>query len=233
MSSRPAERTRVLWRAMVAVTVLLFMLVGTFAVIGEVQRIDVGAADVAGDLSSTQTPRFGGTMIGGSGNFSVEQAKTFSDYPLYSLENRYRDLPLVAVLRANGERRPLEPVRQDNVSFVYGRCESIDGHSCAPPLTIQVWNACERNRSVYDPSVIVPDEDTQIRGVPAAFFEGHSRLELYTGRATIVIFSWVPAPDLLRDAAERLTPVNALASPSPKLPAPPVGMMQGRAAVCR
>jgi hypothetical protein len=215
---------------------VLFVLVGlglgTFVVVGAFGEETGQAGDMSASLAASQERRFGGDMVRAQGNYSIAEARSFSHYPLYALGDRYNDLPLVALVRANAGRVQNEPVRQDNVSFIYGLCESIQEQACTPPLSVQVWNGCERNRASYDPNVIVPDEETVIRGVPATFFEDWTRLELYTGTATVVLFAFVSDPAVLRDAAEKLRPVNGLASAAAKLPSPVAGIMAGTAAAC-
>jgi hypothetical protein len=60
-----------------------------------------------------------------------------------------------------------------------------DGGSCAPPLTVLVWDACDWRD---DLQVFRPDEELRVRGADAAFFEGFRRLEIYADKATIVMF---------------------------------------------
>jgi hypothetical protein len=197
------------------------MLVAAVVAVG---RSDAGeAADVG--------PK-GGVPVRSNGNFTLEQARRLARYPLYSVGREFRGQELVAVDRVNARLRAGDEVREDRVAFTYGLCKSIDGQPCSPPLEVQVWNGCERNRSSYDASAIRPDQELTLRGVPAAFFEGWTRLELYTGTATVVIFSGYPDRQLLVSAAEDLKPVNRLASSGMTLPRPAAGIMSGDASVC-
>jgi hypothetical protein len=150
----------------------------------------------------------------GSGSSSAQAPAAF---PLYDAGDRVDGLPLVAV-----------PRRQDTagfVSFVHGDCTARDDAGCAPPAEIQVWSACRRNLGLYDtslPGVPVPEHAT-VRGVPAAFLDG-DRLELQTGRSTVVVFGDTRGR-ILRIAAA-LRPVGERASPGP-LPPPERGALDG------
>jgi hypothetical protein len=116
-------------------------------------------------------------------NFSLERARAFDEFPLYSAGERVDGLPLTAVLRRDDTA--------DYVSFVYGDCVADDDAGCAPPAEIQVWPACRRSLALYDgvtgesPS----PERVVARGVPGAFFDRGTRLELQTGRSTVVLFA--------------------------------------------
>lgn len=119
-----------------------------------------------------------------NGDLTLEQARAFADFPLYYAGDRVDSFPLVVVLRRNDTA--------NYVSFVYGECRpaSYDA-GCAPPAEIQVWPGAIRNLGSYDaslPGSPVP-ERTSIRGVPAAFLDDGTRLEIYTGGSTVVVFS--------------------------------------------
>ena len=56
--------------------------------------------------------------------FSLEQAKSFTEFPVHSAGESVAGIPLVAVLR-----------RADSanyVSFIYGECEAVAETGCAP-----------------------------------------------------------------------------------------------------
>jgi hypothetical protein len=152
------------------------------------------------------------------GRFDLEQARDFTEFPLYYAGDRVDGLSLTTVLRRDDAA--------DFVSFVYGDCAARDDQGCAPPLEIQVWSACKRNLGLYDsasPGRPVP-ELAIVRGVPAAFFEGDSRLELQTGSSTVVVFAGSRAR-LLRVAGV-LRPLGARPTSAP-LPAPEAGAVAG------
>jgi hypothetical protein len=151
------------------------------------------------------------------GNSSLAAARRFTDFRLYFAGDSFEGLPLVAV-----ERHPAQ------VSFLYGSCSiPVDGDGarggCAPPLAVQVWPACDRDPSLYP---FAPEERLRVRGVPAAFYEGHRRLELSTGELTVVLFG--QERDQLMEAAAGLRGVNAPVPAFEKLPRPARVAARGR-----
>jgi hypothetical protein len=152
-------------------------------------------------------------------NFSVEQARRFDEFPVYSAGDRVEGLPLVAVQRRDDTA--------DYVSFVYGDCPADDESGCAPPAEIQVWPACRRNLALYD-SVQPGDRNPErvlTRGVAAAFFDGGTRLELQTGTSTVVIFAESRVPALRIAAALRA--LDGSVKPGHPLPQPEPGARGG------
>jgi hypothetical protein len=118
------------------------------------------------------------------GNFTLEQARAFDDFPVYYAGERVDDLPLVSVLRRNDTA--------NFVSFVYGDCIPVAyDQGCAPPAEIQTWPAARRNLGSYESSAAASPtpERTTMRGRDAAFFEGGTRLEIFAGPSTVVVFS--------------------------------------------
>ena len=91
-------------------------------------------------------------------------------------------LPLMAVLRGGDA---------GYVSFVYGDCEAADDAGCAPPAEVQVWPACRRHLGLYEGGSPFrpPVEHVAVRGVPGVFLDDGTRLELQTGRSTVVVFA--------------------------------------------
>jgi hypothetical protein len=208
-------------RYAIAVLFVAALFAGVFAVVGR-----DGSQAVAVPTGHPQVPVMGGTMIQPRGNWDKAKGAAFRQFPLYSAGEQFRDLPLNAIVRVAGPKVPGEVVRSDHVTFMYGSCEAIDGAGCAVPLQVQVWDACERNRGSYElgppnaPPGIQPDADLQIRGVPAAFFEGFTRLELYSAQSTIVLYTERADKAFLMDAAEGLVGVNVKAPSNAALPAP-------------
>ena len=108
------------------------------------------------------------------------------DLALFNAGDRVDGLPLAAVLRREGTA--------EFVSFVYGDCAAHDDAGCAPPAEIQVWPACRRNLGLYGDALGGKlAERTSVRGVPALRFDEGTRLELETGRSTVVVFADTPA----------------------------------------
>ena len=119
-------------------------------------------------------------VVGGSAGAGTSP----ETFPLYWVGERVDGLPLAASLRRDDTAR--------YVSFVYGDCEASSDAGCAPPAEIQVWPSCLRNLALYDDpqaSVGRPPGRIAVRGVPAAFFDDGTRLELETEGSTIVVFA--------------------------------------------
>jgi hypothetical protein len=150
-------------------------------------------------------------------------------YTAYSLGSSFEGLPLTAKLRRLEDARPGERFGPDFFSYIYGDCKATGDRSCPSPLEVQSWAACKRNLSSY---ALTPDgrplphRNTKIRGVPAAIFEDGYRLEVYTGRTTVVIFGVQPTQ--IRRAADAIRAVGA--SKTSTLPPPAPGALQGKLA---
>ena len=142
---------------------------------------------------------------------------------LYNAGDRVDGLPLAAILR-----------RADTaefVSFIYGDCVSVDDAGCAPPAEIQIWPACRRNLGLYDDAIDrgALAERISLRGVPALLFDDGTRLELETGRSTVVVFAGTRVRVLRIAAALRaLDETDAPGLPLPK----PVRVQGGEAMGC-
>ncbi len=150
--------------------------------------------------------------------FTLEDARAFDDHPLYFAGDRVEGLPLVTVLRRSDTA--------DFVSFVYGDCTPDDDMGCAPPLEIQIWPACRRHLALYGSSSLGPTlERMTVRGVPAAVLDGGTRLELQTGRSTVVVFA--DARARLARIAGKLRSLEAPVSRGGALPPPVAGAVEG------
>jgi hypothetical protein len=86
------------------------------------------------------------------------------------------------------------------VSVVYGSCTPASGEGCVPPLNVQSWPECARDPKTYKPpgrlgasaARLNPSEAVTVSAapwIPARSFEAGTRLELYTGETTIVVFA--------------------------------------------
>jgi hypothetical protein len=153
--------------------------------------------------------------------FSLERARAFTEFPVYSAGSSVDGLPLAAVLRRDDTA--------NYVSFIYGECDATSETGCAPPAEVQVWPACVRNPSLYrgQRSPISPTPTpTTVRGVPAAFFENGTRLEIQTGASTVVVFA--DGPERIGRIADALRGVNVDVSQGARLPAPAPGALDGK-----
>lgn len=150
---------------------------------------------------------------------SFELGSFGSPEPLFFAGERWEGLPLTAVLRR------FDPV--EYVSFVYGDCAPDDDAGCAPPVEIQVWPACRRHLALYDSSWQDLDR-LAVRGVPGAVLDRGTRLELQSGRSTIVVFA--DSRQRLSRIAAGLRPVDAPTASSAPLPPAAPGAVEGRLA---
>lgn len=161
--------------------------------------------------------------------FSLAEAREFREFSVFNLGLEFQELPLVAVLRrADTISDPAEPRVANYVSFVYGDCRPTGEVGCASPLEVQNWPACVRSRSAISHVGLPNPQAMSVRGVPATYLEeapGAARLELTTGRTTVVIFG--PSRTQVVAAANRLAGVNVDVDPRAGLPAPALGALTG------
>ena len=187
--------------------------------------IVVGAVIAAAVVALAVVLGYGGSQRESyKGNFSVEEAKQFRDFPIYYAGNAVSGEELSAVLHDPfGFRDP----DQFTVAFIYGTCDSegYDG-GCAPPVEISNEPACRRNLAMYGGAGSPVQDLTGVRGAPAAFFENGGRVEIQTGRTTVVIFG-NSKKDVLA-VADQLRGVNVGVSARDRLPPPAQGALQGK-----
>jgi len=158
---------------------------------------------------------------GPDGRLSLEEARSFTGFPLFYAGQEVDGLPLTAILRRDDGA--------DYVSFVYGDCEATDDAGCAPPVEVQVWAACRRHLGLYErgPPFGPAVERAAVRGVPAAFLDDGARLELQTGRSTVVVFAGARGRALRIAAALRSADGSIPAGAA--LPVPDQGALEGSA----
>jgi hypothetical protein len=175
-------------------------------------------AGAVAEAQQTPQPR----QVPVNSTFSLNQARAFEEFPVYHAGTRVDGIPQVAVLRRTKGA--------DFVSFIYGRCVVTSDTGCTPPAEVQTWPACKRSLALYKPGVIgspIP-EPTTVRGVPAAFFEKGTRLEIHTGTSLVVVFA--ESRDQLLRIANMLEGVNVPVAPFAPLPPPAVGAVEGKLA---
>lgn len=181
-------------------------------------------AAVAGGLVwATHSDSAASGLAPPQGNYSVDEAKTFTRFPLYYAGDSVAGYQLHAI-----EKTTDADHGSTNITFLYGDCippqdsnGSYDG-GCPPPVQVQVWSACDRNPSLYGGPGSPTPQETTVRGVPAAYYESGTRLELQTGTSTVVIFAHAPA-----SVAAALRGVNNNVTAGVDLPAPAAGVMTG------
>lgn len=176
------------------------------------------------------------------GNFDFAKASTFEGFELFAPGATFKGVPLVAVTRVLGEPNPripedLKPRRANWVNFIYASGCAAQGADvgCERMAQVQVWPACERNRSVYARALRTGDVEivmTNIRSAPAAYFENEQMLEVYSGDSTIVLFA--DNTDDLFALAESVASVNSAklgrshVNPRDALPPPAAGSLNGQ-----
>jgi Tol biopolymer transport system component len=141
-----------------------------------------------------------------AGNLSLSRAKRLRPRP-YWLGRRFEDLVLASLSRST-QRGPRG--RGSVVDLYYGA------------IQVQLWPACIR----VPGDVSVPSGSRiRVRGVDAVFFEGGGRLELVTGKTTVVLFG--RRQRLIR-AVRALRPIGVSTQPRGNLPRPAPGALSGR-----
>jgi hypothetical protein len=154
------------------------------------------------------------------GSFSLAEAQAFKAFPVYNAGDEVAGLSLAATHRRADSA--------DFVSFIYGTCYNPTGDACAPPAEVQNWPACRRHLGLYKGPYSPVPEPTTVRGAPAAFFEGGRRLEIQTGRSTVVVFARERSEAL--EIAEALRGVNVPTTDGDPLPRPAPGALTGAVA---
>ncbi len=151
------------------------------------------------------------------------------EFRRYDLGNRFRSLVAVRKFRRCDAPYPGESVRANFFERQYARCGD-----CDVIVSVQSWPACERSRAdVTDPppgGLPSPEvRHLQLRDVPALYFVADRRLELYTGRTTVVLFG--PNLVTLRRATYKLRTSRGMrpkVGPRDRLPAPVPGALAGQ-----
>lgn len=138
---------------------------------------------------------------------AVEEGTSSCARPLVA----YDAGPELAGLKVT-HREALCSSRPPHIFVVYGTCHAESDTGCAPPLEVQTYRACDRSPADYTRAGrrLRPRRATTIRGVPARSY-GDGRLELSTGKLTVVIFG--RSKQLRERAAAALQP--ALRPPVP------------------
>lgn len=164
---------------------------------------------------------------------ALSRLRSYHRYRLYYLGQRYRDLPLTAVVTKlqppayepaiyppDRPPRPSSPT----FTFIYGTCKPPpDEGGCPPPLSIQNFEVCAVSPHSHG---VPPSALTErIRGVPYLINAGAGSLNLFTGATTITIFS---THRLAMRAAEDLRSLDGRIGPRSELSPPVPGALEGR-----
>jgi hypothetical protein len=190
------------------------------AVLAVAGLIGAGVATVA-IVHAVGDRRSGGT------DFSVAKAREFDEFPVYYAGDEVSGLPLTTVLRApipiSEEGFGEEARGQVEITFIYGRCDIEPGQEgCGVPAAIAVLPACVLNLARSFPP---PPYRTTIRGVPAAFFQNDTKLEVQTGISTVQIHG--SNRRHVTTIAKALRGVNVPVQPGELLPPPAPGALDG------
>jgi hypothetical protein len=159
---------------------------------------------------------------------SVSSLRSFRNFPLYWLGTSVEGFPLRVIGDRLDKPFPGETHRANYISFIYGACQTPFNDGCAAPVEVQVWPACERalaDYRLYPDGPALPHEDLTVRGAPAAAFDDGRRLELYSGRVTIVIFGY--DADAMKGLASHLRGANNGLGEQDDLPPPAAGSRSG------
>lgn len=146
----------------------------------------------------------------------LRPARQFDKFPLYYLGRSYRGFPLTDdgrwEIRAYARGAKSEPV-----FFAYGPCEPApdsEESACNPPVSMATFPACALPLSQYRRKL------SQHRGVP--FLDRGTRVEVFTGRVTVVIqteppYHAIDAVDAMRslNLARPIRPKDDLPRPKP------------------
>lgn len=145
-------------------------------------------------------------------------------FDVFSLGESFEGLQLTESFRRCETPEGLWAWRANMTTYIYGDCEADDDLGCAAPVEVQTWPACERSWADYESAAVTDAVHGYTRGVPSVSLDGGRRLELYTGRSTVVIFGDDPA-QVLRAASDAR--VEGQSSPGTKLPEPLTGSIEG------
>ena len=132
--------------------------------------------------------------VAGKSNMSVEEARAFSEFPLYWLGETYEGLELTTLL-----------VFKDSVSFLYGKCvvRPAGEGGCPQPFQVYVQPLCDSRPGTAHPSVHA-GELFSLRGALAQeYTDGH--LQLGIGSVSVTLFG--PDRELMKAMAQNLRPV--------------------------
>jgi hypothetical protein len=151
-------------------------------------------------------------------------------------------LPLTAAVRRCDSAAPADEAPANRITYIYGSCEIPETETgCAPPLEVQTWPACQRNKAGYTfEGQPLPYTELSKRGAAEVVefnFALESRIEVYTKSSTVVLFA--ASRELALKAVELLTPQEKGTPPAmsradlrrapPEALAPPLaGATQGK-----
>jgi hypothetical protein len=135
------------------------------------------------------------------------------NFEIFSAGPEVAGMPMTATVRRCDTAAPVYEAPANRITYVYGHCEALpEGETgCVPPLEIQTWPACQRNKAGYSfEGKPLPYRELPKRGgaeVVEFDYPLESRIEVYTRSSTVVIFA--DSPELALKAVALLTPQEA------------------------
>ena len=143
-------------------------------------------------LTRAQTESADPNAVAGKSNMSVEEARAFSEFPLYWLGETYEGLELTTLLEV-----------KNVVTFLYGKCVIRGDGGCPAPFQVVIRPLCLSRPGTAHPSVHA-GELFSLRGALAQeYTDGH--LQLGIGSASVTLFG--PNRELTNAMAQNLRPV--------------------------
>jgi hypothetical protein len=148
------------------------------------------------------------------------------NFPDFSVGSEFLGIRLSTVQRLCLTYSAPNTIRPNFMNYMYGDCELapakgekyVEG-GCAPPLQIHSYPACERSLADYQVDENTPYPHAEPQTLPGGAiqvsFDGGTRVEIYTGQSTIVIFG--DDPELVARAAQsvrRDQPAPAVGTPT-------------------
>ena len=154
-------------------------------------------------LARARTESADPNAVAGNSNMSVEEARAFSEFPLYWLGETYEGLELTTLRRVKYGPEIGLGFPQHKVTFLYGKCVTKGDGGCLQPFQVIVQPLCLSRPGTKDPGVHA-GELFSLRGALAQeYTDGH--LELGIGSVSVTLFG--PSRELMKAMAQNLRPV--------------------------
>ena len=170
-------------------------------------------------------PARGGTgIVRNDLRAELRRARAFRGFGLFWVGPRLAELYLADVF-TDTTRGP--GGRATTHTLVYRNCRLEREGSGCEGFQVQLWPACARVPADVD---LPANGRVRVRGVHGVFFEGGNRLEIVTGKTTVVVFA--PGRRAALRAVRALRGLNVRIGVREKLPRPAPGVLR-RANRCR
>ena len=132
--------------------------------------------------------------VAGKSNMSVEEARAFSEFPLYWLGEVYEGLELTTLLGG-----------KNNFTFLYGKCvvRPAGEGGCPQPFQVYVQPLCDSRPGTAHPMVHAGELFTLRGALAQEYTDGH--LQLGIGSVSVTLFG--PTREMMKAMAQALRPV--------------------------